>query len=116
MELGSDQSTGLKKGAKIDINDYMSLSNDFKMVKNPITGALISQAMKKSNDAPKPAPAPAPLPAPKPAPAPAPAPSQSHSSGFASPIEEIRQYKELMDQGIITPEEFEKKKKLIMGI
>lgn len=33
-----------------------------------------------------------------------------------SATDEIRQYKELLDQGIISEEEFEKKKKQIMGI
>ena len=33
-----------------------------------------------------------------------------------SAADELKQYKELMDQGVITPEDFEKKKKQIMGI
>lgn len=33
-----------------------------------------------------------------------------------SATDEIKQYKELLDQGIISEEEFEKKKKQIMGI
>jgi len=37
-------------------------------------------------------------------------PSQTNSAY------EIRQYKELMDRGIITEEEFEKKKKQILGV
>lgn len=37
-------------------------------------------------------------------------PSQTSSA------DELRQYKELMDQGVITEEEFERKKKQILGI
>ncbi len=37
-------------------------------------------------------------------------PSQTSSA------DELRQYKELMDQGVITEEEFEKKKKQILGV
>lgn len=33
-----------------------------------------------------------------------------------SAADELKQYKDLMDQGVITPEDFEKKKKQIMGI
>lgn len=37
-------------------------------------------------------------------------PSQTSSA------DELRQYKELMDQGVITEEDFEKKKKQILGV
>lgn len=47
--------------------------------------------------------------------------SQSHdlssaSLDFEDPVEEIKKYKELLDSGIITAEEFNAKKKQIMGI
>ena len=44
-----------------------------------------------------------------------PASTANNTPARFSSIEEIKQYKELMDQGIITQEEFEKKKKQIMG-
>ena len=47
-------------------------------------------------------------PAPAPAPSPAPAP--------ADPVDEIRRYKSLLDDGIITPEEFSAKKKQLLGL
>jgi hypothetical protein len=39
-----------------------------------------------------------------------------HTSKQPSPAEEIRQYKELLDEGIITQEEFETVKKRLMNI
>lgn len=40
----------------------------------------------------------------------------SRTHAVASPIEEIKQYKELLDSGIITEEEFNTKKKQLMGL
>ena len=43
-------------------------------------------------------------------------PEISYEAEAVSPIEEIRQYKELLDAGILTQEEFDAKKKELLGI
>ena len=55
---------------------------------------------------------PQPAPNPEPAPAPGPAPAASGTSA----ADEIRKYKELLDEGIITQEEFDAKKKQLLGL
>ena len=42
--------------------------------------------------------------------------SQKDKSDTKDPIDEVKRYKELLDQGIITPEEFETKKKQLLGL
>lgn len=54
--------------------------------------------------------------APAPAPAAAPAPAQTPSAPEVDAVSEIKRYKELLDAGIITEEEFTAKKKQLMGI
>ena len=43
-------------------------------------------------------------------------PMETQNSANSSPIDEIKKYKELMDEGIITEEEFQAKKKQLLGI
>ncbi|HCB29106.1 MAG TPA: hypothetical protein DEP40_12660 [Enterococcus sp.] len=43
-------------------------------------------------------------------------PEINYEAEAVSPIEEIRQYKELLDAGILTQEEFDAKKKELLGI
>ena len=43
-------------------------------------------------------------------------PVETQNSANSSPIDEIKKYKELMDEGIITEEEFQAKKKQLLGI
>lgn len=45
-------------------------------------------------------------------------PSVEASAGFAapSPVEQLRNYKELLDMGILTQEEFDAKKRELLGI
>jgi predicted Zn-dependent peptidase len=39
-----------------------------------------------------------------------------HIINQSSPADEIRKYKELLDDGVITQEEFEQKKKQLLGL
>ena len=41
---------------------------------------------------------------------------QKHKKNSLSPADEIKKYKELLDMGAITPEEFEKKKKQLLNL
>lgn len=41
---------------------------------------------------------------------------EGRSGGSGDKFEEVRKYKELLDQGIITEEEFERKKKELLGL
>lgn len=42
--------------------------------------------------------------------------NQSQASTASDPVVEIKKYKELLDQGILTQEEFDKKKKELLGL
>lgn len=42
--------------------------------------------------------------------------SQTNINNMKSPVEQVKEFKELLDMGIITQEEFEKKKKEILGL
>lgn len=44
------------------------------------------------------------------------APTEATNTPASSPIEELKQYKELMDMGVITQEEFDAKKKQLLGL
>lgn len=113
-----------------DVNNYLtSYHVDVKQMTelaHALMG-LMENAEKAEKPAPVEEPAPAPIEEPAPAPVeepasapteePAPAASPAPSVlGDSETILEIKRYKELMDQGIITEEEFTAKKRQLMGI
>ena len=101
-----------------DVNRYLrEYDRDAKQMYN--LAIALMDMMERAGEAPEtPAPAAEPAvpaePAPEPVPAAEPAPASSF--GDTEAILEIKRYKELLDQGIITEEEFAAKKKQIMGI
>ncbi len=76
---------------------------------------FLKRSLKKTV-APAPAPTPAPVSAPASAPAPAPTPAPAVDPAVSNTIDELRKYKQLMDAGFITQEEYEFKKRQLLGI
>ncbi|MBO5223231.1 MAG: SHOCT domain-containing protein [Clostridia bacterium] len=48
--------------------------------------------------------------------APQPAPQSTPQVAALSPAEELKKFKELLDMGVITQEEFDAKKKALLGL
>ena len=80
------------------------------------TGPVAKSAPAAARPAPKPAPAAKPVPAAKPAPAAkaAPDPGASQTGGGGDAIERMRRLKSLLAEGLITDEEFERKRAKIL--
>ena len=102
-----------------DVNDYLRDYNRDVAQMTELAHTLMDlmeNAAERKQDTPAEPSAPVPVQEPAAAEAPSPVSSPVSSLGESETITEIKRYKELLDQGIITEEEFASKKKQLMGI